>query len=68
MLPASLRPQRASISEHSLGGSGFGGNQQFYALGFAATEVQVSRLTKLLGQAPRSYEDFAMRQAAEWAK
>ena len=32
----------------------------------ASTETEVARLTKLLGHAPRSYEDFAAESAASW--
>jgi uncharacterized protein YbjT (DUF2867 family) len=38
----------------------------FFAYGYTATEVQVARVTKLLGHAPRSYEDFATQAASEW--
>jgi hypothetical protein len=31
-----------------------------------ATAVQIERLTKLLGHAPRSYEAFATEAASEW--
>jgi hypothetical protein len=31
-----------------------------------ATAVQIERLTKLLGHAPRSYETFATEAASEW--
>ena len=33
---------------------------------FRSTETEVARLTKLLGHAPRSYEDFATQTAAIW--
>jgi uncharacterized protein YbjT (DUF2867 family) len=35
--------------------------------GAAATAADVSRLTALLGRAPRSYRDFARDAAAQWA-
>jgi hypothetical protein len=38
----------------------------FYSEGFTATAVQIARLTKLLGHAPRSYEAFATQAASEW--
>jgi len=38
----------------------------FYSEGFTATAVQIARLTKLLGRAPRSYEAFATQAASEW--
>jgi uncharacterized protein YbjT (DUF2867 family) len=34
--------------------------------GFASTENEVARLTKLLGRSPRSYEDFARETARLW--
>jgi uncharacterized protein YbjT (DUF2867 family) len=40
----------------------------FYSEGFTATGVQVARLTKLLGHAPRSYEAFATQAASEWKR
>jgi uncharacterized protein YbjT (DUF2867 family) len=40
----------------------------FHSQGFTATEVQVARLTKLLGHAPRSYEAFATQAASEWKR
>jgi uncharacterized protein YbjT (DUF2867 family) len=40
--------------------------QGYFDRGFASTETEVSRLTKLLGRAPRSYEDFATQTAAMW--
>lgn len=39
----------------------------FYSEGFTATAVQVARLTKLLGHAPRSYEAFATEAASKWS-
>ena len=38
----------------------------FYSEGFTATAVQIARLTKLLGHAPRSYEAFATAAASAW--
>jgi uncharacterized protein YbjT (DUF2867 family) len=40
--------------------------QGYFDRGFASTETEVARLTKLLGHAPRSYEDFATATAAIW--
>lgn len=40
--------------------------QGYYDRGFASTETEVTRLTKLLGHAPRSYESFAEETAAAW--
>lgn len=40
--------------------------QGYFDRGFEATETEVARLTKLLGHAPRSYEDFATHAAAMW--
>jgi uncharacterized protein YbjT (DUF2867 family) len=40
----------------------------FFAYGYKATELEVTRVTKLLGHAPRSYEDFAMQAASEWKR
>ena len=40
--------------------------QGYFERGFASTETEVARLTKLLGRAPRSYEDFATQTAAMW--
>ena len=40
--------------------------QGYFDRGFASTETEVARLTKLLGRAPRSYEDFATQTAASW--
>ncbi|HEV2709936.1 MAG TPA: NmrA family NAD(P)-binding protein [Edaphobacter sp.] len=38
----------------------------YFDRGFASTETEVERLTKLLGHAPRSYESFAEETAATW--
>ncbi|UWZ84204.1 SDR family oxidoreductase [Occallatibacter riparius] len=35
--------------------------------GFASTEADVARVTKLLGHAPRTYEAFVQEAAAAWA-
>ncbi len=40
--------------------------QAFFDRGFVSTETEIARLTKLLGHAPRSYEDFAKETAALW--
>ena len=40
--------------------------QGYFDRGFESTETEVARLTKLLGHAPRSYEDFATQTAAMW--
>lgn len=40
--------------------------QGYFDRGFASTETEVVRLTKLLGRPPRSYEDFAMETARLW--
>jgi uncharacterized protein YbjT (DUF2867 family) len=40
--------------------------QGYFDRGFASTEQEVTRVTKLLGHAPRSYEDFASETAALW--
>lgn len=40
--------------------------QGYFDRGFASTETEATRLTKLLGHAPRSYEDFAAETAAIW--
>jgi uncharacterized protein YbjT (DUF2867 family) len=40
--------------------------QGYFERGFAATESEVARLTKVLGHAPRSYEAFARETAAQW--
>ncbi len=42
--------------------------QGYFDRGFASTENEVARLTKLLGHAPRSYVDFASETAALWRK
>ncbi len=38
----------------------------YFDRGFASTEAEVTRLTHLLGHAPRSYEDFAAETAKTW--
>jgi uncharacterized protein YbjT (DUF2867 family) len=40
--------------------------QGYFDRGFESTETEVARLTKLLGHAPRSYEEFATQTAAAW--
>jgi uncharacterized protein YbjT (DUF2867 family) len=40
--------------------------QGYFDRGFDSTETEIARLTKLLGRAPRSYEDFATQTAATW--
>jgi uncharacterized protein YbjT (DUF2867 family) len=40
--------------------------QGYFDRGFASTETEVARITKLLGRAPRSYEDFASETATLW--
>lgn len=40
--------------------------QGYFDRGFKSTETEVARLTKLLGHAPRSYEDFASHTTATW--
>ena len=40
--------------------------QGYFDRGFASTETEVARVTKLLGHGPRSYEDFAAETAALW--
>ena len=40
--------------------------QGYFDRGFASTETEIARVTKLLGHAPRSYEDFAAETAALW--
>jgi uncharacterized protein YbjT (DUF2867 family) len=40
--------------------------QGFFDRGFASTETEIARVTKLLGHAPRSYQDFAVETAALW--
>ena len=36
--------------------------------GFASTEADVSRVTKLLGHVPQTYEAFVQEATAEWSK
>ncbi len=38
----------------------------YFDRGFASTETEVGRLTKLLGHAPRTYEDFAAETGQLW--
>ena len=40
--------------------------QGYFDRGFESTGTEVARLTKLMGHAPRSYEDFAVQTAAMW--
>ncbi len=40
--------------------------QGYFDRGFASTETEVTRLTKLLGRGPRSYEGFAAETAKLW--
>lgn len=40
--------------------------EAYFDRGFASTQSEVDRLTKLLGHAPRSYESFAKETAAAW--
>ncbi len=40
--------------------------QGYFDRGFASTETEVTRITKLLGHAPRSYEQFAADTAELW--
>ena len=40
--------------------------QGYFDRGFASTETEIARLAKLLGHAPRSYEDFATETARLW--
>ena len=40
--------------------------QGYFDRGFASTETEVARLAKLLGHAPRTYEDFAAETAMLW--
>jgi uncharacterized protein YbjT (DUF2867 family) len=40
--------------------------QGYFDRGFAATETEITRVTQLLGHAPRSYGDFATETAAIW--
>jgi hypothetical protein len=39
--------------------------QGYFDRGFEAPDTEVARPTKLLGHAPRSYEDFATQTAAK---
>jgi uncharacterized protein YbjT (DUF2867 family) len=40
--------------------------QGYFDRGFASTETEVARITKLLGHTPRSYENFATETATLW--
>ena len=40
--------------------------QGYFDRGFASTETEVTRVTKLLAHAPRSYDDFASETASLW--
>lgn len=40
--------------------------QGYFDRGFASTETEVLRLTKLLGHTPRNYSDFAAETARIW--
>jgi uncharacterized protein YbjT (DUF2867 family) len=40
--------------------------QGYFDRGFASTETEVARLTKLLGHTPRTYEEFATETAQGW--
>jgi len=40
--------------------------QGYFDRGFASTETQFARVTKLLGHTPRTYEDFAAETATLW--
>ena len=40
--------------------------QGYFERGFASTDTEVLRLTKLLGRKPRSYEEFATETAESW--
>ena len=40
--------------------------QGYFDRGFTSTQTEVDRLAKLLGRAPRSYEEFATEMAANW--
>jgi uncharacterized protein YbjT (DUF2867 family) len=40
--------------------------QGYFDRGFASTETEVARITKLLAHAPRSYENFAAETVAVW--
>jgi hypothetical protein len=42
--------------------------QGYVERGFASTEADVSRVTKLLGHAPRTYEAFVQEVTAGWSK
>jgi hypothetical protein len=42
--------------------------QGYLERGFTAEEGDVATLTKLLGRAPRRYEDFARETALGWQK
>jgi len=40
--------------------------QGYFDRGFASTESEVARMTRLLGRAPRSYEAFATETSKQW--
>ena len=40
--------------------------QGYFDRGFASTETEVARLTKLLGHAPLGYEEFAIQTEGAW--
>jgi hypothetical protein len=40
--------------------------QGYFDRGFASTETEVARFTKLLGHAPRRYVEFAAEMARSW--
>jgi len=40
--------------------------QGYFDRGFASTETEVARISRLLGHAPRSYEDFAAETTDLW--
>jgi len=42
--------------------------QGYVERGFASTDAEVKRVSKLLGHAPRTYEAFVHETAAEWLK
>lgn len=42
--------------------------QGYFDRGFASTETEVARVTKLLGHAPRSYGEFAKETTLNWQK
>ena len=42
--------------------------QGYIERGFIAEEGDIATLTRLLGHAPRSYEDFVQETVAEWQK